>query len=100
MHKLLKYIPNRHVIHLDLKGVPPKVSYLRSVFPVFRATCATHLLVEWEDIFPFCAELKSMSALNACAKQDVKVILNRAKEIGLEASKFGAHNSSRSIMRV
>ena len=40
-----RYIPHHRVVHLDLKGAPPKLSYLKELFPVLRDAGATAILL-------------------------------------------------------
>ncbi|KAG8535547.1 hypothetical protein GDO81_028299, partial [Engystomops pustulosus] len=53
------------LVHLDLKGAPPKVSYLAEVFPLFSALGATGLLIEYEDTFPYDKQLLPLRAAHA-----------------------------------
>ena len=73
----------QRLVHLDLKGAAPKVSYFKSLFPVLNKLGATGLLVEYEDTFPFDGNLKGLAALNAYTKKDIKNIQELAKENGL-----------------
>jgi hypothetical protein len=79
-----RYIPRRRVVHLDLKGAPPKISYLKTLFPLFKSAGATSVLIEYEDMFPFSGELKNLSALNAYTLAEVDLILGFAKASDLE----------------
>lgn len=47
------YVPPQRIIHFDLKGAPPKVSYMKQVFALVKKLGATGLLLEWEDMFPW-----------------------------------------------
>lgn len=40
--------PNQRLVHLDLKGAPPKMSYLKRLLPIFKSLGATGLLLEYE----------------------------------------------------
>ena len=40
----------RRYVHLDMKGAPPKLDYLKIVIPLFKRWGATGLLLEWEDV--------------------------------------------------
>ena len=47
------YIPPDRIVHLDLKGAPPSVDYLKQVLRISQGLGATGVLVEWEDMFPW-----------------------------------------------
>ncbi|GIY53465.1 hexosaminidase D [Caerostris darwini] len=73
------FIPPLRVVHFDLKGAPPKVSYLKQLFPILKEAGANAILVEYEDMFPFTGPLAPVTAKNAYSKDDVQTILNLAK---------------------
>jgi hexosaminidase len=73
-----RYIPHHRVVHLDLKGAPPKLSYLKELFPLLRDAGATAILLEYEDMFPFWGPLRNISAKNAYSQRDVQNILKWA----------------------
>lgn len=78
------YVPAKRVIHLDLKGAPPKVSYLARLFPLLKTLGATSLLLEYEDMFPFTGNLADIAAHNAYSKEQILDILRSAKDNELE----------------
>ncbi|KAK9890873.1 hypothetical protein WA026_012217 [Henosepilachna vigintioctopunctata] len=78
------YIPKKRIVHLDLKGAPPLISYFRRFFPFIRNLGATGLLIEYEDMFPFDGVLKNLSAKNSYTKAQIIEILNLAAESHLE----------------
>ncbi|XP_077980526.1 hexosaminidase D-like [Glandiceps talaboti] len=72
------------LVHLDLKGAPPKISYFKQVFPLFRQWGANGLLVEYEDMFPYVGNLDVISSADAYSASDIFYIQQLAKENGLE----------------
>lgn len=59
------------IVHLDLKGAPPKIEYLERILPLMKSAGATGILIEYEDMFPFEGALQNISALNAYSKTEV-----------------------------
>lgn len=72
------------IVHLDLKGAPPKMSYYRKIFPLLAQLGATGLLIEYEDMFPYTGRLENITALNAYSVKDIDVINKLAKESNLQ----------------
>uniref|UniRef100_A0A2K6AQK6 Hexosaminidase D n=1 Tax=Macaca nemestrina TaxID=9545 RepID=A0A2K6AQK6_MACNE len=64
------------LVHLDLKGAPPKVSYLSEIFPLFRALGANGLLIEYEDMFPYEGPLRLLRAKYAYSPSEYQRILH------------------------
>jgi hypothetical protein len=60
------------VVHLDLKGAPPKMRVLKTLFPLIAAAGANALLLEYEDMFPFEGMLQNASARNAYSREQVR----------------------------
>ena len=75
-----RYVPEQRVVHLDLKGAPPKLSFLKNIFPLLKEGGATTLLIEYEDMFPFWGPLRNISARNSYSKQDIQTILGWAAQ--------------------
>jgi hexosaminidase len=75
----LPYIPKQRLLHLDLKGAPPKVFFLKKVLQLSKELGATGVLMEWEDMFPWSGPLATLAATNAYTRADVKEILQAAK---------------------
>lgn len=61
------------VVHLDLKGAPPRMSFLRQVLGLLVAHGCTALLIEYEDMFPYQGALANLSAKNAYTHEQVMV---------------------------
>ncbi|XP_044755848.1 hexosaminidase D-like [Coccinella septempunctata] len=78
------YIPRKRLVHLDLKGAPPLISYYRRFFPFIKNLGATGILIEYEDMFPYDGVLRNMSAKNSYTKVQIAEILNLAEESHLE----------------
>ena len=77
-------VPARRIIHFDLKGAPPTMEYLISLFPMLRRLGATGLLIEWEDMFPFWGALRSAAARNHYTRAQVRRLLAEARRHDLE----------------
>lgn len=73
----------QRLVHLDLKGAPPRASYLKAVFPWMKRWGATGLCIEWEDMLPFAGPLRAARAPGAYRPADVKAILAAARRAGL-----------------
>ncbi|XP_046667471.1 hexosaminidase D-like [Homalodisca vitripennis] len=72
------------VVHLDLKGAPPKISYLLQLLPLLAANGCTGLLIEYEDMFPYQGSLVNISAKNAYTQQQIIELVSWAQHLGLE----------------
>jgi hexosaminidase len=60
------------VVHLDLKGAPPKINFFKTLFPLIAGAGANAVLMEYEDMFPFEGVLRNVSAKNAYSKEEVR----------------------------
>ncbi|VDK59664.1 unnamed protein product [Cylicostephanus goldi] len=71
-----KFIPNRRIIHLDLKGGAYKVGtlpeFLSELFFFFNRIRATGVLIEWEDMFPYTGNLSDAVNGNAYSMENVR----------------------------
>ncbi|XP_043484727.1 hexosaminidase D-like [Leptopilina heterotoma] len=80
---------SHRLVHIDLKGAPPRVSYFEKLFPLLRSWGATGLLLEWEDTFPYNRELSPIgsngpsSLTNGYTTQEARQILQMAGDSGL-----------------
>lgn len=73
------------VVHLDLKGAPPRVSYYEDLFPFLKLHGANGVLMEYEDMFPYSGPyFENVPAYNAYSVSDIKKILHLAKENQIE----------------
>lgn len=75
--------PFQKLVHLDLKGAPPRIEYLQELLPFLKHLGATGLLLEYEDTFPFKGELRPLAASHAYSESDISTLLALAKDSGL-----------------
>ena len=83
MNKHEKQIKQR-IVHLDLKGAPPKMQYLLRIIPLMRQWGATGILVEYEDTFPFKDELSYIAKEQCYSSEDIKSLQDVSKTEGME----------------
>ena len=76
--------PQFKVVHLDLKGAPPKLAYLKELFPLIWKAGGNALLIEYEDMFPYSGSIVNASALNAYSKKQIKELISLATDNHLE----------------
>lgn len=73
------------VVHLDLKGAPPRISYFEDLFPFLKRHGANGILLEYEDMFPYTGPyFDSVPAYNAYSVSDIKKILRLAEQNKIE----------------
>ncbi|NXX20926.1 HEXDC Hexosaminidase, partial [Podargus strigoides] len=72
------------LVHLDLKGAAPRVSYLEQVFPLLSQLGANGILIEYEDMFPFKGELEILRSPYAYSEEDIERIQQLAEHHKLE----------------
>ncbi|GLH10878.1 Uncharacterized protein GBIM_15757 [Gryllus bimaculatus] len=76
--------PPALVVHLDLKGSPPTMPFLKSFLELIAEEGADGLLLEYEDTFPFEGHLANLSAPHAYTKEQVLQLLEWAAELRLQ----------------
>lgn len=76
----------KKLVHLDLKGAPPRVEYLHKLIELFARLGADGLLVEYEDMFPYEGELKLLQATThpAYSPEELLSMQKFAKSKGME----------------
>ena len=72
------------LIHLDLKGAPPKFEYLLEFIETSKKFGATGFLVEYEDMFPWSGELKVLARNDAYTTEQLQQFLEKASALKLE----------------
>lgn len=78
MNKMERYV------HLDLKGSPPKLAYLKELIPYMKNVGASGLLIEYEDYFPYSNDLESIKNQNHYTKQEMTQLFALLKESQLK----------------
>ncbi len=71
------------LVHIDLKGAPPKIDYFNDFIPLIKKHGATGIIIEYEDMFPYEGILKDVRHGNAYTPDDVKKLLDLASQNGL-----------------
>ncbi|XP_075986554.1 hexosaminidase D-like [Anticarsia gemmatalis] len=66
------------IVHIDLKGAPPKLEYLESLLPTFQEYGVNGILMEYEDMFPYENKLVNLSSRNCYDREKLKRFLERA----------------------
>ncbi|XP_012271746.1 hexosaminidase D [Orussus abietinus] len=80
---------SHRLVHLDLKGAPPRLCYFEKLFPLLRSWGATGLLLEWEETFPYTRELTPIGSnglqgqSSGYTNQEARQLLQMAGDSGL-----------------
>ena len=77
-----KHLPK--YVHIDMKGGPPKLSYLLDVMNLCRDWGASGLVIEWEDMFPWSGTLSSLSRPGHYTPDMVGTLLDHAVNINID----------------
>ncbi|CAJ0595157.1 unnamed protein product [Cylicocyclus nassatus] len=72
------------IVHLDLKGAPPKVTVYEWLFPLLRKMGAHGVLIEYEDMFPYMQNLAVIKRADHYSKSDIAKINQLANRNFLE----------------
>ncbi|VDP15377.1 unnamed protein product [Soboliphyme baturini] len=72
------------IVHLDLKGAPPKLAYFEEFFKIAQKAGATGVLIEWEDMFPFSGKLSIARNRQSYSVSDVQQIIRWATKYQLQ----------------
>ena len=78
------YLPPHRIVHLDMKGAPPSISYLVRVLSMVTRLGGTGVLLEWEDMFPWSGRLEPVAAKNHYSLAEVTSLLSTCRDLGLE----------------
>uniref|UniRef100_F1KS70 beta-N-acetylhexosaminidase n=1 Tax=Ascaris suum TaxID=6253 RepID=F1KS70_ASCSU len=72
------------IVHFDLKGAAPKVSYFTEIFPMLSLLNVTSVLMEYEDMFPYSGQVAILKRTIAYSEDEIATILEVAKKNKLE----------------
>lgn len=77
----------QRAIHLDLKGVPPTFERMMALIRLFGQMRFTHIIFEWEDMFPweFAPQMRSPEAYSV---EQVKQMCDLTRQLGMSAMPF------------
>ncbi|ESO85796.1 hypothetical protein LOTGIDRAFT_235755 [Lottia gigantea] len=81
--KIMDSSTGHRLVHLDLKGAPPKISYFKQIFPKLRDWGATGLLIEYEDMFPYTDQFQVLRSPDCYSVEEIKKILQLAEQNNL-----------------
>ena len=73
----------KKVVHIDLKGSPPKLDYLLYIMKLSKTFGADGFLIEYEDMFPWDGKLKKLRCQNAYSVDNIKSITEMAKKLDM-----------------
>ena len=75
-------VPTVRAIHIDLKGMPPRMERLLQLLRLYADAGYNTLLIEWEDMFPWKEE--KFRRAEAYTEKDVQMLAERAAGLNLE----------------
>ena len=71
-------------VHIDMKGGPPRISYLVEILKLIKKWGGTGVLVEWEDMLPWSGTLSPLARPGHYTSADLQHLVTCAVELGLE----------------
>ncbi|XP_047015256.1 hexosaminidase D isoform X2 [Ictalurus punctatus] len=76
----------KKLVHLDLKGAPPRLNYLYELIQLFSDLGANGILIEYEDMFPYEGELTILQSKShpPYSREEILAIQDAAYSRGLE----------------
>ncbi|KAF1769319.1 hypothetical protein GCK72_001136 [Caenorhabditis remanei] len=73
------------IVHVDLKGAPPRIGYLIEFFKLLSKNGVDGVLIEYEDMFPYWGEIESIRRKDGTyTLEEVKRLIASAGELNLE----------------
>jgi hexosaminidase len=77
------------MIHLDMKGAPPKFEFLERLLKFISAHfkhLVNGVIIEFEDMFPFTGFLSQINSPNCYSKEQIQQLGSLCKNLGLKFS--------------
>ncbi|EDV25366.1 uncharacterized protein TRIADDRAFT_23741 [Trichoplax adhaerens] len=74
----------KKIVHLDLKGAPPKLSYYKPFFSIMASLGVDGILMEYEDMFPYSGSMEVIRREEAYTNEEIETIKRWAEEKNLE----------------
>ena len=78
----ISHVPTFRAIHIDLKGMPPRMERLLQLLELFADAGYNALLIEWEDMFPWREEI--FRRAEAYTVKEIQILAKRAADLDLE----------------
>ncbi|CAO4359801.1 unnamed protein product [Caenorhabditis nigoni] len=73
------------IVHIDLKGAPPRVEYLIDFFKLLSKNHVDGVVMEYEDMFPYSGDLEDVRRdSGAYSEDDIRRITMEAAALNLE----------------
>lgn len=72
------------IVHLDLKGAPPRVEYLIEFFKLLSKHHVDGILIEYEDMFPYSGDIEEIRRDLHYSENDIRRIIQAAEVHNLE----------------
>ncbi|TSK14802.1 Hexosaminidase D [Bagarius yarrelli] len=84
--EVCRLLKGKKLVHLDLKGAPPRINYLYKLIQMFADLGANGILMEYEDMFPYEGELKILQSKShpPYSREEIISIQDVAYSRGLE----------------
>ena len=68
------------IVHIDLKGAAPKLTFLKEFIPYIKKLGATGVLIEYEDFFPYANDLETVCNQNHYTRQELTLLFDIISE--------------------
>lgn len=76
----IRQFKGKKLMHLDLKGGAPKMTYILQLIPTLKSWGVSGLLVEYEDMFPYDEDLSVLKSPYAYSVSEINKLLAEVKK--------------------